>query len=91
MALIVKGVGLEPMLDSPSTAALIGGISTAFFGAIVASCAYLLRQQVVMRDELKGLRSDVDDLRVLGETIGRAGNSLTEPETLNGPKSKEGS
>lgn len=43
--------------------AFIAGLTTAFFGALVAGGAYLLRQQIIMREEVSALRNRLNELR----------------------------
>lgn len=60
------------MLDVTAIDALIGGLATAFFGALVAGGAYLLRQQIILRERLETLRSELRALHALDRML-RAG------------------
>ena len=50
------------MLGLTALDAFIGGFATAFFGALVAGGAYLLRQQIHLRQRLDGLQARLDRL-----------------------------
>ncbi len=47
------------MLEPTALDAFIAGLSTAFFGALVAGGAYLLREHIRLREQLEGLRTQV--------------------------------
>lgn len=53
------------MFEPTALDAFIAGLSTAFFGALVAGGAYLLQQQLSLREQVATLRASVSRVQAL--------------------------
>lgn len=76
------------MLDLSALDAFIAGLSTAFFGALVAGGAYLLRQQLILREQIATLRLHVSRLQALEGFVTSASPTT---EILKAPLAHKGS
>lgn len=74
------------MLGLTALDAFIGGFATAFFGAIVAGGAYLLKQQIHLRERVDGLQARLEQFGRV-ENLLRAARPL---ETLKPDDANEG-
>ncbi len=66
------------MLDVSALDAFIAGLSTAFFGALVAGGAYLLKQHMHLRERLDAVDARFKSL----EDVDRFVRHARAPETL---------
>jgi hypothetical protein len=68
---------VDGMLEGTALDAVIAGLSTALFGALVAGGAYLLKQPLQVRAQVDSLRTAVARLRSVERLLTNA-----PPETL---------
>lgn len=57
------------VLQASALDALVGGVATAFFGGLLAGGAYLLKQLLVVKDDLRALSDRLDALASVETSI----------------------
>lgn len=66
------------MLEFSVLDAFIAGLSTAFFGSLVAGGAYLLRQYMALREHATTLQNRMERLRTWESIFDRMGSDWDE-------------
>lgn len=74
-------------LDITALDALIAGLSTAFFGGLIAASAYLLRQLLAVQNEVREVRIHLAALQRAQDAVGVRGERFTE-QPLTGAATK---
>jgi hypothetical protein len=62
--------------------AFIAGLSAAFFGALVAGGAYLLKEQLRLREQVASMQQHLDDLRRISDVLDSYGTLQVAKESF---------
>jgi hypothetical protein len=81
------------MLHPSALDAFIAGLSTAFFGSLVAGGAYLLRQQMALREAVATLTTRLEHMKALEDLAAsldpKRGGNLKSPRGKKGGDAAE--